>query len=626
MTSSKASHPIPSWNAEISEIKKRGNWDARLVTRYEGRARKKDYAQALSFEAHDPMWLLTRQWQFGRFQGNDCGTMVSSRVRLQTQYVDGICPGQEKDQRREIDRDEPWEPYVEAVPARRTLAVRVASGLRLRKFLAGYGKALAKLMELYPLEAQSQREEGDVIGKLSDAVNSKRTRFLEVYGGRVFDGVKAYEDPKLTEHLATCMDKFWAETFVKKYVDWFRKMYEPKQTAGSYWNKEKIAYDFSLTAANRLYSAENYASGKIGWYSFDVAEGADRLSPHRTESEGFIPVRASFPSAPARRLWEYEDRKVHFGNLSNDDVSQLASAVMMEYVSMYSNDWMIVPVEITPGSVANVDWIEVTDCFGTKTVIRKSAEQRDETYARVGPSVPFSDRWSLFGSTRAQAYGKNDFRSAAGLLFPSSLLRIGESEPIEQVQFMRDEMANMVWGVEERIDDECGNSLDGKTMSDKVMDIIDSEKGDKVEPDAAADFTYLVQNRVPVHWIPFIPEPASGPVGREIRFRRARMPLYYKDGFRWVRPGTSILGIERRGMAVKPYYLNEEEVLAYGTKVTFTAQRTRWTGGKSYLWYGYAKKMSGYQANSGLMFDELRAIDKGPQTLTATDQEPTPAE
>ena len=72
MTSSKASNPIPSWNAEISEIRKRGNWDARLVTRYEGRARKKDYAQALSFEAHDPMWLLTRQWQFGRFQGNDC--------------------------------------------------------------------------------------------------------------------------------------------------------------------------------------------------------------------------------------------------------------------------------------------------------------------------------------------------------------------------------------------------------------------------------------------------------------------------------------------------------------------------------------------------------------------------
>ena len=337
--------------------------------------------------------------------------------------------------------------------------------------------------------------------------------------------------------------------------------------------------------------------------------------------EAFIPVKASFPAAPARRLWEYEDRRVHFGNLSNDDVSQLASAVMMEYVSMYSNDWMIVPVEVEPGTVANVASIEITDCFGTKRTIRHSAELRDEVIAQVGPSVPFSDRWSLFSSTRARAYDKTDFRSVSGLLFPSSLLRVGESEPVEQVQFMRDEMANMVWGVEERIDDECGGSLDGKTMSDKVLDIIDREKGDKVEPDAAADFTYLVQNRVPVHWIPFIPQPASGPVGREIRFRRARMPLYYKGQFEWARPSTSILAIERNGKAVQPCYLNEEEVLAYGTKVTLSVQRTRWSSGKTFLWRGYAKKISGYQANSGLMFDELRAIDKGPQTLTATDQE-----
>ena len=621
MTSSKASNPIPSWNAEISEIRKRGSWDARLVTRYEGRARKKDYAQALSFEAHDPMWLLTRQWQFGRFQGNDCGTLVSARVNLQTQFVDGICPGQDRHQSRTVRQGEPWEPYVEAVPARRTLAVRVESAMRLRKMVLASGSTLAKLREQYPLETASLREDGDVIGELADSVNGRRIRFLEVYGGRIFDGVKAYEDPGLADLLGTCMDRTVAQARAKEYVQWFKKMYEPEQSKGTYWNREKLAYDFSLTVNNRLYAAENYASGRIGWHTFDVAEGADLLLPQRNEVEAFIPVKASFPAAPARRLWEYEDRRVHFGNLSNDDVSQLASAVMMEYVSMYSNDWMIVPVEVEPGTVANVASIEITDCFGTKRTIRHSAELRDEVIAQVGPSVPFSDRWSLFSSTRARAYDKTDFRSVSGLLFPSSLLRVGESEPVEQVQFMRDEMANMVWGVEERIDDECGGSLDGKTMSDKVLDIIDREKGDKVEPDAAADFTYLVQNRVPVHWIPFIPQPASGPVGREIRFRRARMPLYYKGQFEWARPSTSILAIERNGKAVQPCYLNEEEVLAYGTKVTLSVQRTRWSSGKTFLWRGYAKKISGYQANSGLMFDELRAIDKGPQTLTATDLE-----
>ena len=64
---------IPSGASSISSIKERGEWPAQLIKRYEPRARKKDYAQALSFEAHDPMWMLTRQWPFGRFKGDDCG-------------------------------------------------------------------------------------------------------------------------------------------------------------------------------------------------------------------------------------------------------------------------------------------------------------------------------------------------------------------------------------------------------------------------------------------------------------------------------------------------------------------------------------------------------------------------
>ena len=59
-----------------------------------------------------------------------------------------------------------------------------------------------------------------------------------------------------------------------------------------------------------------------------------------------------------------------------------------------------------------------------------------------------------------------------------------------------------------------------------------------------------------------------------------------------------------------PFYLNEEEIQGYGTKVTLTNQQTRWLNGATYTWRGFAKKISGYQANSGLMFDELRQIQK----------------
>ena len=288
---------------------------------------------------------------------------------------------------------------------------------------------------------------------------------------------------------------------------------------------------------------------------------------------------------------------------------------MMEYVAMYSNDWMIVPLHTTAGRLFKLKNLVVQDCFGERQVINSSPDDHD----KKDPSVPFTDRWALYGTTRSDAYAANgkkgDFSTVKGLFLPASLLRVSESDPIEEVQFLRDEMANMVWGVEKRIDDECGDSLDGKTMSDKVLTVVDSQRGPAVEPEEKAEFKYLIQNRVPVNWIPFIPLPESGAMGREIRFRRGRMPIYINDGseepFKWVRPCTSILAVKRdeKGKVI-PFYLNEEEILGYGTKVTLTNQQTRWLNGSSYLWRGYAKKISGYQANSGLMFDELRKVER----------------
>jgi hypothetical protein len=42
--------------------------------RLEGRPRSTEFGRALRFEVRDPLWLLTRQWQFGEFEGADAGT------------------------------------------------------------------------------------------------------------------------------------------------------------------------------------------------------------------------------------------------------------------------------------------------------------------------------------------------------------------------------------------------------------------------------------------------------------------------------------------------------------------------------------------------------------------------
>ena len=592
---------------------KRGDWTARLYRRFEPRTCRADYSQALSFEAHDPMWMLARQWQFGRFRGNDCGTAVKAKVSLVRYPVKKVSPGEKVLQADgSLSPVDPWEPMVESVAAKETLSVQVDSAVHLmrmirRRFPSDVANALLdRMMDVYKLTTTTARDGGDDgIADLVEAMNSKRTRFASVYEGRVFNGTRVYKDDYFAKRFGEIVPFDELRPLWKDYAQWYYLRYHPQDDMkSSYWDGEKLGYGFTMICGDRSYVAENYATGRVGWYTFDHREGhGEKLSRSKTFS--YIPTPASFPGAPARRLWEYEGRRVSFGNLTNKDVSQLASAVMMEYISLYSNDWMIVPVHTKPGMVIDVKQVEVTDCFGTKQVIRKTPEEHDNKPLKV----PFTDRWSLFGNAHTNAYATPDFTTARGLLVPASLLRVEESEPIESVQFMRDEMTNMLWGVEEVIDDEVGGTMDGKSLSDKVLSYIDRGDGPAVEADAKAEYTYLVQNRVPVHWIPFIPERVSGVAGREIRFRRGRMPLYDGNRYRYVRPLTSVLGVRRTSGKVVPRYVNEEEVLRYGTKVILTAQRTRWTGGKSYLWYGYAKRISGYEANSGLMFDELRAIE-----------------
>ena len=590
-----------------------------LIKRYEPRARKKDYAQALSFEAHDPMWMLTRQWQFGRFKGDDCGSAISAQVVVTSRTNDIIYHGHDTEGGfRVLENPELVEPLVEGTKYKMTLYDKVEAATHLTKMLRSqknFPQILEALREKYPLEADSSKED-DPIHDIADSVNDKKKRFLAVYANRSFDGEKAYRN-----WAGDILEKYmiYAESnrIEKEYRSWFQEKYRVYESEKSFWNPEKLAYDFSLGVGGEIYTAENYSTGHIGWYTFDKSplKGYDIYPKKYTEFFGYLPAKATFPAAPARRLWEYENHRVQFGNLSNDDVSQLASAVMMEYVSMYSNDWMMIPVHTQAGRHIYVEHIVVNDTFGDVQMIGDTPERHDNK----APEVPFTDRWALFGNTRSDAYAANDkkgdFRTLDGIFLPASLLRVSESEPIEEVQFLRDEMANMVWGVEKRIDDECGGSLDGKTMSDKVLTVVDSQNGPEVKGEEKAEFKYLIQNRVPVNWIPFIPLPESGAMGREIRFRRGRMPIYINDKsdkpFKWVRPSTSVLAVKRdKEGKVIPFYLNEEEIQGYGTKVIYTNQQTRWLNGVTYTWRGFAKRISGYQANSGLMFDELRQIQK----------------
>src|SRR5258705_6790048 len=61
--------------------------------RLEGRPRSADFDRSLRAEVRDPLWFLTRQWQFGEFEGEDAGSPIDARIAYETAPLDGYRPG-----------------------------------------------------------------------------------------------------------------------------------------------------------------------------------------------------------------------------------------------------------------------------------------------------------------------------------------------------------------------------------------------------------------------------------------------------------------------------------------------------------------------------------------------------
>jgi hypothetical protein len=174
-----------------------------------------------------------------------------------------------------------------------------------------------------------------------------------------------------------------------------------------------------------------------------------------------------------------------------------------------------------------------------------------------------------------------------------------ESDAIEQVNFIRDEMVNMVWGIEDIIPDATGKGINGHNAADKT--------GVLPVPinDSTANIRYVLGTTVPENWIPFLPVQVPGS-NQDIRFQRAAMP---KLGM----PPKDV--IKAKGVLlqeVQPlYFINEEEIPYSGTIVTRSYQRARWYNGKTYIWIGRYRETGKGEGSSKLAFDQIRSIKEG---------------
>ncbi len=610
-----------------------------LWNRLEGRPRQADFERSLRAEVRDPLWMLTRQWQFGEFRGEDAGSAQKTRVQLDTSRIDRFAVKVEAGDLTSGARWQPAIPYDTGFPleaqvereavlaadpdlSSAQLAVRSQMGrhwLRLIKqaglqhlgpaFLLQFGfedisekanPSEAEQLERAHLQsdAASWQALRAVIGRLPDG----RRLLASIESGEFDAWVDAQLDPGVRQAV---------KDVGKDFRRWFYRLYsQPEMGNEDAWAPSYLEYQFAVSAPTdqatgqrSLLAAEQYHHGSLDWHAFDLAPN-DQLddlpeASFATDSFevraplAFVPTQIEFNGMPNVRWWEFEDRQTDFGSI-RAGTTDLPLLMLAEFGLIYGTDWSVIPYDLEVGTLAEIKGVVVIDVFGVHTLIRAAGQAPGLT----GPN------WSLFDLTVPGASTPVDHR----LFLPPALAKPQEGAPIEKVILARDEMTNVVWAVEERIPGLSGQGIDGFEAATMLSGFfLQQVPPTSAEPTAnAAKIRYVLGTSVPENWIPFIPRHQLGS-NRQIRLQRAALPRLTDalSGSR-TEPRGRLLRTGLDGVTVRqPYFLHEEEVPRAGVIVTRSFQRARWFDGQVYTWLGRRKQTGRGQSASGLEFDQL---------------------
>jgi hypothetical protein len=358
-------------------------------------------------------------------------------------------------------------------------------------------------------------------------------------------------------------------------LDWYSHTYAHPAGEPAAWRPRTLDYALACAAdqtAVRL-DASNHRGGELDWYAFDVAQAAGG-QPHAAQvpstALSFLPAAIRFSGMPSPRHWEIEDGRTDFSSL-DVNANDLARLLLAEFMLLFSNDWCLLPLELAVGSFTRIDGIVVSDVFGDRTLVRAADRGADSDW----------QRWSMY------RLNGDDIASMGLLLAPVLTARM-EAPPVEEVHFLRDEMANMVWAVEHRVASKIGEALDPSI----------GYVPPAPESTAPINPRYVLGATVPPNWRPFIPSHLPGSV-RSIRLQRARMPGQAQQ------PVGKVLDVPA------PHFVAEEEVPRAGRRITRAFQRARWVDGATFLWIGRAAPFGRGEGSSGLVFDALNERREG---------------
>jgi hypothetical protein len=560
-------------------------------------------SSGLRAQIYDPLWLLARQWQIGEFQGEDNGSPAMANFRAETARLTRFRPGtiapETVVKALEYDPAEtPLETLVERELVRplpdqqlkpQKLRLAVEAGLHFLRTIDQ--QAVSKdyrdsFILKYPLPSLTAQDR--------ETLDQDSLSFLEVMAGRVPDGRQIYAalKPDRTGEIALPADLNIAHADtaeIQQAIRVWRRWYESvfsEPAADSCWVPERMEYAFSvgtrLSEGEVPLTAQEYYEGNLDWYdfdlNFDVSLGGANDDAVKQIAHTSVPAPITFRGAPASRFWEFEDARVDFGSLKAEP-EDLVRMLLIEFAITYGNDWFVIPVELPVGSICRSEPLIVTNTFGERFMIR-SAKNSGSRYAA----------WRMFELSFMRKPGEPPVSSDL-LFLPPALMKSVESRPIEEVLFIRDEMANMAWGIEHVIESATESPLNRFEQQRYSAPAIGRQADAEL-------LHYRLATQTPSNWVPLLP------VRTDSGLRLQRGKVLKIDGPpEFVTAQGSILNPE--GLGGDALAIREEEVPREGISIARHYQLARWQGGSTHLWIARKKRIGKGEGSSGLRFDTV---------------------
>lgn len=566
--------------------------------RLEPRCRDDDMTQAVHARIYDPLWMLARQWQTAEFQGEDTGSPVLARWRADsaplTRYFAGAIQRNTNVSAPRYDATAmPLEALVERQPLsgskhEGSLRLAVESGMHFLRMLdaqpmsRSYRADFLSAFALQPLQdAQRAKLDAETIS------------YWQLMAARALDGRRLVAAVRNAAGKRIALpaslpivagDKAEVDVVINAWLKQHDTLFARPATGSGAWNAERLEYAFSVGGAPAgeevPLTAIQYSEGHLDWHSVDydpeISLGAAADKATKAIVRAVIPAPVTFRGAPAQRFWELEDAAIDYGLLPAGP-GDLPHLMLSEFASGFGNEWYVIPLDLNVGTLTKTRSLVITDSFGVQTLI---APMNDPAQPPTG--------WSMFELSGVQRKDTPSMRPRSNLLFLApSVPRTIDGRPLEEVLFMRDEMANMAWAVERVVQGPIEQRIELGATPDAPQTVL---------PTPSASPRYRLATDVPSNWTPLLPQRTANPPS----LRLVRAAMLAADGTNVPRRARG----ELLNVAAK-LALFDEEIPREGVRVTRQFERTRWIGGTTLLWVGLRKAVGRGEGSSALRFDGL---------------------